>query len=272
MKQLTQSQMEAFQSSYKIGLLATICQDGEPHISLISSLQGNTPNQMIYGQYIEGLSKKNPIDRNKVGFLIMSFDKQYWIGKAKWTHMAKEGPEYEMYNKKPLYRYNSYFGVHTVHYMDLVELTEENSIDVKKVGLEALKVQGLKRKLKQQCKEQILKPWAEEFLSKLMTLTFIAYIDSEGYPVIKPIISAQTVHSGRIAVLLNDELAILPDQQRVAIFGMNLETENVLVKGHLSKCDPKGGYVDIDKVYNSMPPKQGYIYPKKKVVPIRDFI
>lgn len=272
MKELSNTQMEQFESSYKIGLIATICEDGDPHISLISSLQANSPKQLIFGQYIEGLSKKNPQNNNKMGFLVMSFDKKYWLGKGKWTHKAIEGPEYEMYNKKPLYRYNSYFGVHTVHYMDLVELSEESNVDIKKIAIEAVKVKLLKRKIKGHLTNQVLKPWAEELLSNLTTLTFIAYVDSEGYPIIKPIISAQAVNMGSFTFLVDSELAELQEQQRVAIFGMNLETENVLVKGPFSKLGKKGGYINIDKVYNSMPPKQGYIFPKNKVEAIREFI
>ncbi len=48
------------------------------------------------------------------------------------------------------------------------------------------------------------------------------------------------------------------------MFGMDLDMQAVEVKGVFS--DGKMGmcYVDIDKVYNPVPPKAGYIYPELK--------
>ena len=53
----------------------------------------------------------------------MSREKELWRGKARWTGEASSGDDYEMYNRKPMFRYNSYFGIHTVHYLDLVEFS-----------------------------------------------------------------------------------------------------------------------------------------------------
>ncbi len=64
----------------------------------------------------------------KVGFLIMNMARQLWRGRALWKDARTEGPEYEMYNDKPMYRYNSYFGINTVHYLDLVEAGFQESL------------------------------------------------------------------------------------------------------------------------------------------------
>jgi len=47
-------------------------------------------------------------------------------GKVRWTHEVRAGEDYELYNHKPMFRYNAYFGIHTVHYLDLVELAARN--------------------------------------------------------------------------------------------------------------------------------------------------
>ncbi len=112
----------------KVGLLATVSHDGLPHVTLISSLMACGPTQICFGQFTEGISKKNLLENPKVGFLIMSLDKNLWRGKATYTHSVKEGQEYDFYNNIPMFRYNSYFGVHTVYYMDLVLHTEKNTL------------------------------------------------------------------------------------------------------------------------------------------------
>ena len=111
----------------KIGLLATVTPEGLPHVSLISSLMACVPEQMCFGQFTEGTCKKNILTNPKVGFLIMSLNKEMWRGKASYTHLSKEGPEFDYYNNVPMFRYNAYFGVHTVYYLDLVSQTGKHS-------------------------------------------------------------------------------------------------------------------------------------------------
>jgi len=51
--------------------------------------------------------------------------------------------------------------------------------------------------------------------------------------------------------------------------------ENVLIRGTFRgferKRGVKMGVVDIDWVYNSMPPKQGQIYPEIALEPVMEF-
>ena len=100
----------------KIGLLATIDETGSPHITFLSSLQPLGSDRLTLGQFCEGLSKKFWLERKEVGFLIFSPDMDIWRGRAYYDHSEKSGPEYEIYNKKPMFRYNSYFGFGIIHY------------------------------------------------------------------------------------------------------------------------------------------------------------
>ena len=119
---LAQSDIKAFEPEAKIGLIATVNPDGLPHITMISSIRAKSPTQLMWGQFCEGLSKKNVTTNPKTGFLVMTPDRRLWRGKAKWTHTEeKQGEDFEMYNNTPMFRYNAYFGIHTVHYMDLIE-------------------------------------------------------------------------------------------------------------------------------------------------------
>src|SRR5512140_3531282 len=111
------------QPALKVGLLATVTPEGYPHITLLSSLMACGPSQMCFGQFTEGMSKKHILENPKTGFMIMGLDKHLWRGTATYTHSAKEGQEYEYYNNVPMFRYNAYFGIHTVYYLDLVSQT-----------------------------------------------------------------------------------------------------------------------------------------------------
>ncbi len=267
LNRISEQYIKELESSLKIGLVATIAKDGNSHITVLSTIQANTPTQMIVGQFTEGLSKKHFKTNNKVGFLVMSLQKELWTGKMDWTHEKKEGEEYEMYNRQPMFRYNTYFGIHTVHFFDLLEISNKENLNMTAIIFNAIKTTIGKGKFNKKYNHQILKPWAEKLLGKLDTLKFLSYIDDDGYPIIVPIIQAQAVNTGTIAFSnnpYNEQLAKLKTGTSVSILGMNLDLENVMVNGVFNgfknTIAGKLGSVDIHQVYNSMPPKPRYIY------------
>ena len=104
--------------------------------------------------------------------------------------------------------------------------------------------------------------------SQIDGLKFIAFIDREGYPVLIPVIQAANAGRDRIIFSLSPygrELAAIPDQVNAAVLFVNLKMESVLVKGRYSKGGGliPHGLVEISRVYNSMPPQPGYIYPRE---------
>ncbi|MGA2641271.1 MAG: pyridoxamine 5'-phosphate oxidase family protein, partial [Spirochaetia bacterium] len=112
----------------KIGLLATVNDEGLPHLTLLSTLRAASPASLTFGQFTEGLSKRHVRRNPHVGFLVMSLQKELWRGTATFSHVEKNGPDYDSYNNEPLFRYNAYFGIHTVYYLDLVGHTGRQSL------------------------------------------------------------------------------------------------------------------------------------------------
>ncbi|MBP8640795.1 MAG: hypothetical protein KBI01_07860 [Oscillospiraceae bacterium] len=255
--------MKKFDTSYKIGLVATVEDGGDPHISLLSTLMAKSESKMMLGKFIVGRSKENLVRCTKTGFLIMSLEKEFWTGKMSYTHMLTNGEDYDLYNRQPLYRYNSYFGIDSVYYFDLKEISEGRKLDMTGVVANSLRVMLARGSHKQASPRGAMKPWALELMRKMDTLAFISYIAADGYPVIVPCIQLQAADSDTLVlsnVPYKAELSDIPAGARVAVFGANLKFESVLLKGVFSGF--KGGIaeVKIDKVYNSMPPKQGYIF------------
>ena len=122
----------------KVGLLATVTPEGLPHVTMLSTVMACGPAQVCFGQFTEGMSKKHILQNPKTGFLMMSLDRNLWRGKATYTHSARNGREYDYYNNVPMFRYNAYFGVHTVYYLDLVEQTGKTSLPMNRIILAAL--------------------------------------------------------------------------------------------------------------------------------------
>jgi len=275
----SENDLKQFEPEAKVGLIATINQEGLPHITLITALQAKTPDKLIWGQFSEGQSKQNVKTSPKTGFLIMTLDRSLWRGKALWTHQATHGEDYEMFNNKPMFRYNAYFGIHTVHYMDLVETYGRESLPLLQIGLGSILTKAAKSAVRQESRtERILKPWAEGLFNRLDAIKFLSYVGDDGFPAIIPLIQCQAADSTRLAfspLAYHEELSALRQGSSVAVFGLTMDMEDVLVRGVFAgfgrHWGVRLGCVDIIWVYNSMPPKPGQIYPEQKLRAVVNF-
>ncbi len=271
-------EMKAFEPAEKIGIVASINPEGRPHISLITSIMAPKPDQITLGQFCRGLSKQYIQENNNVAFLIMTMDKKMWRGKARWTHLKKEGPEYERYNQIPMFRYNTYFGINTVHYLDLIETSECRGLPMAQIVVSAMLTRFAKSRAHKGAAERILTPFAEQLFNQLDSLKFMAYMGADGYPTIIPVIQCQAADSRTLAfssLAFAGELNRISQGTEVAVFGLTMGMEDVLVRGTFHGFQRhrfvRLGTVDIDWVYNSMPPAHGQIYPQVDLKPVTDF-
>jgi hypothetical protein len=273
-----EEEMKRFEPEAKVGLIATVNPEGLPHITLITALQAKTPTQLIWGQFSEGKSKEHVKGNPRTGFLIMTLDRRLWRGKALWTHELQNGEDFETFNMKPMFRYNAYFGIHTVHYMNLHETGGGEGLPLARIAIAALLTKAAKSVTRTSGEERILKPWAEGLFSRLDTLKFLCYIAEDSFPVIVPIIQCQAADSRRLVfspLAFGSELKNLEMGMPLAVFGLTMAMEDVLVRGVFAgfrRCRwVTLGQVDIDWVYNSMPPKPGRIYPEEEIGPVVNF-
>ncbi len=274
----TRDEMKVFEPAEKIGLVACVNPDGDIHLTLITSIMACGPSQLTLGQFCMGLSKWYMQMNPKVGFLIMSMDKRLWRGKARWTHKKTDGPEYEVYNEQPMFRYNAYFGINTVHYLDLVETYGKEKLPMGKIIPAAMTTKVAKSAAATGGQTRILKPFAENLFNQLDSLKFISLLGKDGFPVIIPAIQCQASDSRRIVfstLPFYDELQAIEAGTSLAILGLNLKMQSVLVRGTFRGFRKYRwmtmGVLDIDWVYNSMPPSHGQIYPEVKLKPITEF-
>lgn len=267
------------QPEMKIGLLATVNPEGKPHVTLLSSLMACGEKQLCFGQFTEGLSKKYLLANPETGFLIMGLDKNFWRGKAVYTHLIKEGKEYDHYNMVPMFRYNAYFGVHTVYYFDLLGHSGKTPLPMNRVIFAALQTMIARTLGLKKGSQHVLNDWTRAFITKLDNLKFLAYLDEDGYPVIIPAIQAQCLDDQRILFstsAFTSDLDAIPAGVDLAVFSMALTMEDVLARGKYLGIRRVGGVragvVEVDWVYNPMPPVPGQIYPRQELRAVRDFM
>lgn len=167
---------------------------------------------------------------------------------------------FDAYNNKPLFRYNTYFGFNTIYFMDLVSTTGLAKLDMPKIVAGAL-ASRVKAATVTKSDKNILNSTARGLFAKLDGMKFLGCFDKTGKPWIIPIIQATHAGTDRVAFAstpFGDEIKNVKIGSKVAVLAVNMELQSVLVKGRYSKK----GVVDIERVYNSMPPKMGYIYPR----------
>jgi len=208
----------------------------------------------------------------------MTMDKKMWHGRARWTHLRNEGAEYERYNEIPMFRYNTYFGINTVHYLDLIETSGSQDLPMPKIILSAMLTKLAKSAAGSGVKDRVLKPFAEDLFNQLDSLKFIAYVGQDGLPVMVPVIQCQAADSRRLAfapIAFKYELRRIPKETQVAVFGLTMGMEDVLIRGtfrgYKRTLGVSLGIIDIEWVYNSMPPAHGQIYPEVALTPVKEF-
>jgi len=274
----TPADMQAFEPSLKIGLLATTNPAGQPHLTLITSLLASTPSQLAWGQFLDGSSKTYIQERPQVGWLIMSLDKRVWRGQARWTHCTKSGREYDFFNNVPMFRYNAYFGVHTVHYMDVVAHTGRQPLPMRAVVNAALQTALACRLSPRHGGQPALNAWTRALWGRLDGLKFLSYVGASGFPEIIPLIQAQPAGSDELLFsphAYGDELARIPTGADVALLGMTMALEAVTLRarfnGFTRRAGVRVGSLTVQWVYNPMPPCMQQIYPPPPLQAVHQF-
>jgi hypothetical protein len=277
-KIFSEQDIESFKPEMKIGLLATINGEGLPHLTLISTIQASSPKELFWGQFSEGLSKANIKNNPKTGFMILTLDKNLWRGEANFTHAARSGKEYDILNDTPMFRYNAYFGIHTVFYMDLIEQTGKEPLPMSTVIQAAVKTMVAKTLAGKGSGKAVLNYFTHKLIDKIDNLKFLAYVDKYGYPVIIPVIQSQTAGEDRVifsSSVYSEELKAIPEGTTVAFFCMSFEMQTVLLRGVYKGTRGIGGFdcgeIEVNWVYSPMPPKMEQIYPMKKLEKITSF-
>jgi hypothetical protein len=224
------------------------------------------------------MSKAHLLTNPRVGFLMMSLDKNLWRGKASYTHSMKNGTEYDFYNNVPMFRYNAYFGIHTVHYLDLVVHSGKSPLPMKQIIFAAVKTMLARTMGHKQDRQPVLNNWTRAFVNKLDNLKFLAYVSPEGFPVIIPAIQTQCLdrqHALFSLSVFSNELLAIPSGTSIAIFCMALTMEDVLLRGKYLGIHRVGGIrtgiVEVDWVYNPMPPVPGQVYPPVELKAIEQY-
>ncbi len=275
----TEEEIKAIAPLEKFAVVSCLNPEGLVHLTFLNTLMAQSPDKMTIGQFCRGLSKWYMQNDPRVSFFILTpQNKRMWRGKAKWTHKESAGLELDKYKEMPMQRYNAYFPVSSVHYLDLVEVAEPVTLPVVKAVQATLFTKLAMSAARTNIEKRILKPYAEKLFNRLTALKFISYPGEDGFPKIIPALQCQAADSRRLVFSLGmykDELTSLLPGTTVGVLGVTTALESVLIRGKFQGYKRyRGvtlGIIDIEWVYNSMPPNSGQIYPEQALEPVVNF-
>jgi len=124
----------------------------------------------------------------------------------------------------------------------------------------------------------VLNTWTRAFVDKIDNLKFLSYVGEDGFPIIIPAIQTQSLDDQNLLFstsVYTDELEAIPAGTDLAVFCMALTMEDVLLRGKYQGLRRMGGIktglVEMDWVYNPMPPVPGQVYPPLAIKPVTEF-
>ncbi len=127
-------------------------------------------------------------------------------------------------------------------------------------------------------RERVLNPYGQNLLASPTTLKFLSFTGKDGYPVLIPLVPCMTAGSKRLvfpARLLDGFPDRIENNMDMAVFALKTSLESVLVRGKFIGVKQVlgigTGMIDLNWVYNSMPPNAGQIYPEKPLKPVTSF-
>lgn len=265
------------QPGMMLKLIGTIDERGWPHITFIAMNRIINKRQAVWGAFSEGTSKKYVKENPKQGILYMTADMPFKFlqVKADFDHTATEGKDLEFFNNSDLFRYFTYYRVHTAYYNNIVNASPIRNLPlfgiVKGIIKNIIGKGGAKTKLN----EKRLNVIGYDLFTTTIAIRAISYIDpSDGYPIIIPCIQLQAADHNRLVFppsVLKEDLYKIPFDSKVAVFGMNFDFASQVVKGTFTGFKKfrgiKFGVIEIEEIYNSSPLVVGKIYPEIETLP-----
>lgn len=271
-KAFDESVLSAFQPVFKIGLIATVTPEGLPHITLTSSLRAATPKKLVFGEFYGGRSVRNLKNNPKAAFLVLTGDRRIYRGHAGWSHSRVGGPQYDEYCDMPFFSGESCFSVSRVHYLDLVDARGPEFFPGRKRFFTAVlsrpSKQGERASAADPEKQEILSGIARRIMNRPDAFGFMAFVKKDGFPEIVPLLHCRPSGGGRLLVFpfsRREEPEEVQAGERVSVLCITKAMESVLMGGVFAgfrrRKFLKRGLMEIDTIYNSMPPAHGRIYP-----------
>ena len=273
-KELINESIDFTSAELKLSFIASIDDRGWPHLTLITYNRAISKDQIVWGQFTEGLSKKFVMKNPKQAILYMNISMPFKFlqVKCEFHHTSTEGKDLEYFNKLELMRYMTYVRIYKAYYEKVITATSLRSLPIMGIAKGMVKNLIGKGGLKTGLEEKRLNVIGYKLFKGPINPKYIAYVDpSDGYPIIIPCLQITATDHNRLIFplgsALREDLEKIPLNAIVAVYVANFDLANQMINGKFigfkKSRGIKFGIIEIMEVYNSSPPLTGIIYPER---------
>ncbi len=264
MNELLEEDIPKFLPEVMVKLLATSDENGKPNLAFIASLYAKDPKTVIFADFMWGKTNVN-IDQgnHKVASAFMDLGLNFWNIPGDFTHWETSGETFEYFNNRSIFKYNAYSGISRAGFINIHHV-DRQKINILKLAGSLVKSVIAKGAVKNSHEIDKLNRLTFNHFNKLLTLKYITYLQEDGYPTIIPVIALKPADKGRVYFPISPfkkEILEIPENVEIACLGLSLKIIMFQIKGKYKGIKKfrgiKLGIIDIEEVYNSLPPLTG---------------
>jgi predicted pyridoxine 5'-phosphate oxidase superfamily flavin-nucleotide-binding protein len=244
--------------------LATLSVEGVPNVVPIISLQAADERTVIFGEFMMWKTRRNLEVNPRVSVAVMT-DSQGWVIKGDFLEFQRSGPHFDQIMAGDTFRYNAYAGIRNAGVIRVGSVVRAFALSRLAVLLDMARAKWFARSARKRSVNGVTVPiQVRQKFARLQAAKFLAYLDSDGYPDIVPVLSLvpadeQTfVFSGGPA---EPALAALSARARVAASVLTFEPLAYQIKGEFLGTERSlgrlAGVLAIQEVYSASPPLPG---------------
>ena len=271
---LNQEEIAKFAAEIKYSFIGVMNDEGYPHVNLIGSLEAKSDHELMFGKTYYGTTKVLMQEKKKCAFLLASLTMEYWRGRLNYTGSTPSGDDMLYYNNKPKNRYNAYYPVNEVMYMDLLDV-DYGPIDFPAYIAAAQKAGAVAANYVGNTGEDPLTGPCMEIVGRQDCIKFLAYEGEDGYPCFVPMIHAIPVGVDRFIFAEEphgEDVRTIPAGAKVTLHCISMFTmQAIQFRGIYQGLQEGIGVIDVKQVYNPMVPRPDIIYPRKPFARITEF-
>ena len=175
-------------------------------------------------------------------------------------------------------RYNTYMNVEKAYYNSVKAVTPVMDLKVLPIAKGLILNLSAKRKANDSNAEEKLHLLGYDLYNNPFNPKFISFLDpDDGYPLIIPCFQLRAPDRSKLIFPYShfkedlEKLKIGAHVSTFAVIADEIELINLVIQGTFSGTQKFGGVncgiIEIDEVYNSMPPIPGVIFPELKTRP-----
>jgi len=186
--------------------LATRSADGIPNVVPVTSLMpaGDVEDRLIFGNFLLRKSVRNLDQDARVGILVITTNLEGWVLQGDLLEWQRTGAYVDRLNSTDLLRYNAYTGIRNAGIVQVRAVLRHFRISKLRVLADYLlaRVAGLNKPAEDATGMPV--PVQERF-SLMSAVRVLAFLNSEGYPVVAPVLSLQP--AGESALVCAESLS-----------------------------------------------------------------